>query len=92
MDKSGANLAGLEAFNDQQKTHIIARQNKYMNNIVEQDHRRIKRITRPMMRFKSFHSAQNTIAGIELIAQLRKKQFKGASHLPIHEQFDLLAA
>ena len=45
-----------------------------------------------MMGFKPFRSAQNTIAGIELIAQLRKKQFKGASHLPIHEQFELLAA
>ena len=63
-----------------------------MHNIVEQDHRRIKRITRPMMGFKSFRSAQNTIAGIELIAQLKKKQFKAASHLPIHEQVDLLAA
>ena len=92
IDCSGANLAGIEAFNKKYKTGIIPRQNKYMNNIVEQDHRRIKRITRPMMGFKSFRSAQNTIAGIELIAQLKKKQFKAASHLPIHEQVDLLAA
>ena len=92
IDCSGANLAGIEAFNKMYKTGIIPRQNKYMHNIVEQDHRRIKRITRPMMGFKSFRSAQNTIAGIELIAQLKKKQFKAASHLPIHEQVDLLAA
>lgn len=35
---------------------------------------------------------RRSIAGIELIAQLRKKQFKGTPHLPIHEQFELLAA
>ena len=92
IDCSGANLAGINKFNRLNKTKIIPRQNKYMNNIVEQDHRRIKRITRPMMGFKSFRPAQNTITGIELIAQLRKKQFKGAAHLPIHEQFELLAA
>jgi transposase-like protein len=36
---------------------IIIRQIKYLNNIIEQDHRSIKRIINPMMGFKSFHSA-----------------------------------
>jgi putative transposase len=35
---------------------------KYLNNIIEQDHRFIKKITKPMMEFKAFHSAQATIA------------------------------
>jgi putative transposase len=39
-------------------------QSKYLNNIVEQDHRFIKRITRPMLGFKAFHSAAATLAGI----------------------------
>ena len=63
-----------------------------MNNIARQDHRRIKRRTRPMMGFKSFRSAQNTLAGIETVAQMRKGQMRFASHLPIHRQFELLAA
>ena len=45
---------------------ITIRQIKYLNNIVEQDHRGIKRITNPMMGFKAFYSAKATIAGIEL--------------------------
>ena len=47
---------------------------KYCNNILEQDHRRIKTITNSMKGFKSFDSAVNTIAGIEAIAMLRKNQ------------------
>ena len=47
---------------------------KYLNNIVEQDHRAIKRITRPMLGFKSFLTAQIVIAGIETMHMLRKGQ------------------
>jgi len=42
--------------------------------IAEQDHRSIKRITNPMLGFKSFRSAETTLAGIELHHMLRKKQ------------------
>ena len=52
------------------------RQCKYLNNIIEQDHRRIKSITRLMLGFKSFRAAQNTLAGIELVAMLKKGQMK----------------
>src|SRR3984957_2597814 len=54
VDKSGANLAALQAINAQRETPIKIRQCKYLNNIVEQDHRAIKRITKPMMGFKDF--------------------------------------
>ena len=50
------------------------RQVKYLNNIVEQDHRAIKRIVRPMLGFKSFHCAHILIAGIETMHMIRKGQ------------------
>lgn len=57
VDKSGANLAALEALNAGRAIPIKIRQNKYLNNVIEQDHRAIKRIIRPMMGFKNFHSS-----------------------------------
>jgi len=50
------------------------RQTKYLNNIVEQDHRRIKRIVSPMLGFKSFDTAERTISGIEIMQMIKKKQ------------------
>jgi transposase-like protein len=49
---------------------------KYLNNIVEQDHRGVKRVTRPMLGFKSSKAAQSTLAGIELMHMLRKGQLE----------------
>ena len=54
IDKNGANTAALESHNTKNKVGIEIRQVKYLNNIVEQDHRAIKRQTRPMLGFKSF--------------------------------------
>jgi len=50
------------------------RQIKYLNNIVEQDHRFIKRKVKPMLGFKSFKSACSTISGIEIMHMLHKNQ------------------
>jgi len=50
------------------------RQVKFLNNIVEQDHRRIKRLVRPGLGFKSFVTATQTIAGYEVMAMIRKGQ------------------
>jgi putative transposase len=47
-------------------------QAKYLNDIVEQDHRFIKRITRPILGFKAFHSAAATLAGIEAAHMILK--------------------
>ncbi len=58
-----------------QKTEL--RQSKYLNNIVEQEHRNIKRIVKPMMGFKSFNSARRTLSGIEAMNMMRKGQVKG---------------
>lgn len=54
IDKSGANTAAIESVKADACVDILMRQCKYLNNIVEQDHRVIKRITRPMLGFKSF--------------------------------------
>ena len=55
------------------------RQIKYLNNIIEPDHRTIKRIVKPMMGFKSFHSARRTLSGVEAMNMIRKGQVKGVN-------------
>ena len=76
IDKSGANTAAIKQYNAEESTRIKIRQCKYLNNIVEQDHRLIKRITKPMLGFKNFFCAQRTLAGIELIRMLKKGQMR----------------
>jgi len=56
------------------KRKFILSQAKYLNNIVEQDHRHIKRITRPMGCFRKMYTAARTIAGIELMNMIKKRQ------------------
>src|SRR3954453_2414833 len=55
---------------------VRVRSSKYLNNGIEQDHRRVKQRIRPMLGFKRFHTAAVTISGIELAAKIRKHQFK----------------
>ena len=94
MDKSGANLAGLTEINQElsPEQQITIRQVKYLNNMVEQDHRGIKRVTKPMLGFKSFASAENTLAGIELYHMLRKGQNSINSTSTVWQQFYAIAA
>jgi transposase, IS6 family len=60
---------------------------KYLNNVVEQDHRAIKRITKPMMGFKSFKSASKTIQGIEAMNMIRKGQVNSNKSVQFEVQF-----
>jgi transposase-like protein len=83
IDKSGANLAALQAVNAERETPIKARQIRYLNNIVEQDHRAIKRRTRPMLGFKDFHCARIILGGIETMHMIRKGQMKCAGKAPL---------
>jgi putative transposase len=62
IDKSGTNTAAIEHYNAEHEAGIEIRQIKYLNNLVEQDHRAIKRLTRPMLGFKSFWAGQRTLA------------------------------
>ena len=55
---------------------VIVRTSKYLNNRIEQDHRRIKQRLRPMLGLKSFHTAKTVIGGIELVEKIKKGQYK----------------
>ena len=95
MDKSGANYAGLANINllliiAGFTTMIDICQVKYLKNIIEQDHRFIKKITKPMMGFKAFYSAQATLDGIETGHMIRKKQLS-EENIPAYKQFMALA-
>jgi putative transposase len=76
IDGSDANEAAIKRYNEEHGTAIVIRQVKYLNNIVEQDHRAVKRITRPMLGFKAFEAAQGTLAGVELMHMIKKRQLK----------------
>lgn len=82
IDKSGSNKAALDAINielDQGRTIQIF-QSKYLNNMIEQDHRFIKKRIKPILGFKCFKAASITIAGIESIRMIQKRQLIGANH------------
>jgi transposase-like protein len=76
IDCSGANAAGIAAFNLEAETTVEVRQRKYLNNIVEQDHRFVKQRVRAALGFKTFYTAQATLAGVELVHMIRKGQVR----------------
>jgi putative transposase len=95
IDGSAANEAAIKRYNEEHGTAIAIRQVKYLNNIVEQDHRGVKRVTRSMLGFKAFGAAQDTLVGIELMHMIRKKQMvveAGEEGRTAAEQFYSLAA
>jgi len=94
IDGSEANAAAIKRDNEAYGTTILIRQVKYLNNLVEQDHRGVKRVTRPMLGFKSFDAAQSTLLGIELMHMLRKGQLERGDErgLTPAEQFYALAS
>jgi len=63
---------------------------KFLNNQIEQDHRFIKKITKPMMGFNAFHSAKATLDGIETAHMIRKGQLTD-ENIPAYKQFMALA-
>src|SRR5262245_2392833 len=95
IDGSAANEAAIKSYNAEHGTAIAIRKVKYLNNIVEQDHRGVKRITRPMLGFKAFDAAQATLVGIELMPMIKKRQLvveEGNEGLTAAELFYSLAA
>lgn len=92
LDKSGANTATLTTLNaGKSKEEIITiRQNKYLNNLIEQDHRNIKRRIRLMLGFKSFRRAQTLLAGIELIQMIRKGQYQHLQVMGYHLRLNFI--
>jgi putative transposase len=95
IDGSAANEAAIKSYNAEHGTAIAIRKVKYLNNIVEQDHRGVKRITRPMLGCKAFDAAQSTLVGIELMHMIKKRQLvveEGNEGLTAAELFYSLAA
>ena len=76
IDKSGSNFAAIQVVNRRGlfAKNIKIRQCKYLNNMVEQDHRSVKRRIINMTGFKEFESAQRTLSGIEIVNIIRKNQ------------------
>ena len=69
-------MAAVQSINAERETPIEVRQVKYLNNLVEQDHRAIRRIIKPMMGFNDFRSARIILSGIEVMNMIRKGQMK----------------
>jgi putative transposase len=95
IDGSDANEAAIKRSNQEHGTAITIRQVKYLNNVVEQDHRAVKRVTRPMLGFKAFDAAQCTLVGVELMHMIKKRQMvveAGDEGLTEAELFYSLAA
>ena len=94
IDGSDANNAAIESINKgfKKEDKITIRKTKYLNNIIEQDHRGIKKICKPMLGFKNFHSAQKVLRGIEVVKIIRKKQIPASENQTNFETFCSLAA
>ena len=92
IDKSGANTAAMVSYHADQDAAVEIHQVKHLNNIVEQDHRAIKRTIRAMLGFKAFWSAAITIAGVEIMHLIRKGPLRSTGKLRPAQQFYPLAA
>ncbi len=68
------------------------RQVKYLNNLVEQDHRFIKRLTKPGMGFFSFETAWRTLQGYEVMNMIRKGQMQGVNKGDITTQVAFISS
>ena len=99
VDKNPAYPVAIENLkkNDKLPQETQVRQTKYLNNIIEQDHRFIKKRTNPMLGFKSFRTAEQTITGIETIHMIKKGQVECNHSSPlfvvqlIYQLFGLIA-
>jgi IS6 family transposase len=99
VDKNPAYPVAIENLKKNEKLpqETQVRQKKYLNNIIEQDHRFIKKRTNPMLRFKAFRTAEQTITGIETIHMIKKGQVECNHSSPlfvvqlIHQLFGLIA-
>ena len=74
IDKSGANKHAIRVYNKRSFSNIKVRQCRYLNNIVEQDHRFIKKRIIDGLGFKEFESAKRTLTGIEIVHMIKKEQ------------------
>ena len=83
-------IAGLKAAGVVPQ-HVELRQVKYVNNLIEQDHRFIERLTKPGMGFFSFETAGRTLQGFEVMNMIRKGQLQGVTIGDVLSQIALVA-
>jgi transposase-like protein len=76
VDKNPAYPIAIEELKNEKKmpVGIQVRKVKYLNNVIEQDHRFIKKRVRSMLGLKSFHTATYILSGIEVMHMIKKKQ------------------
>ena len=87
VDKNAAYPIAIDELKNEKKLskNVEIRQVKYLNNIVEQDHRSIKRIIAPMLGFQSFRSASKTLKGIEAMNMVKKGQVNNLNYFGLDE-------
>ena len=92
VDKNAAYLRAVDTLkaHDQLPPDCALRQVKYLNNLIEQDHRFIKRRTRPGLGFFTFETARRTLAGYATMNMIRKGQVKGVKKGDILAQVELI--
>ena len=93
VDKNAAYPVAMETLKSEQTLapETQLRQVKYLNNRIEQDHRNIKRIVKPMLGFKSFHSARRTLSGIEAMKMICKGQVEGVETGDVRSQVEFVS-
>jgi len=87
VDKNPAYPPAIDKLKNDKMLHknIGIRQIKYLNNIIEQDHRSIKRIVNPMLGFQSFRSVNKTLKGIEAVDMIKKGQVNNLNYSVLNE-------
>lgn len=93
VDKNAAYPVAIEGLKSEQTlaAQTELRQVKYLNNVIEQDHSHIKRIVKPMLGFKSFHSARRTLRGIEAMNMIRQGQIQGVEKGDVRAQVEFVS-
>ena len=87
VDKNPAYPPAIDELKNEKNLfkNVEIRQTRYLNNIIEQDHRSIKRIIVPMLGFQFFHSASKTLKGIEAMNMVKKRQVNNLNYSVFNE-------
>ncbi len=93
VDKNAAYPKAIDELKTEKELPQTAelRQKKYLNNIVEQDHRGIKRLVKPGTGFGSFNTARRTLRGYEMMNMIRKGQIKGVAKGAVTDRVKFIA-
>jgi len=93
VDKNAAYPPAIDELKAEQSltANTELRRVKYLNNMVEQDHRFIKRLVNPGMGFASFNTARRTLRGVEAMNMIRKGQVQGVEKGDIMSQVEFLS-